>query len=344
MQPAVSQEFVTRRVRRTLDDAGASLVGRRVLAMCSGGSDSVALVHLLGSLPRGAAPRVVEVLWCDHGYRDDVDREQAAAQAAATSIGAEFHATEFLFDLEPGTNLEAAAREVRYEMATELAGVRGLDVICTGHSASDQVEQALLSLIGVTGHGGTVDAMPVVRELAPGLQFVRPLLGCTREQLERVCTEAGLEWIVDPTNLDPDYAARNAIRHRVVPPLLEVREDAGVTIARAGRRQRDLDDSTRALAERLLREWLGDATDRLDVRRLADFDPAPRRELITAWLRQSGLGRGLTERAVLAVDRLATLPGRAACSRVDLGGHTCVRRDGYDLTIRSAPHEEGPTP
>ncbi len=343
MHPAATQESVVRRVRRTLDDAGASLVGRRVLAMCSGGSDSVALVHLLGALPRGAAPRAIHVLWCDHGTREDVGREQGAARAAALSIGATFHVAELAIDAGEGMGLEATAREARYARAIELAGAHGVDVVCTGHSSSDQVEQALLSLIGVTGRGA-VDAMPVVRELAPGLQLVRPLLGCTREQLEQACVDGGLDWAVDPTNLDPEYAARNAIRHLVVPPLLDVRADAGVALARAGRRQRELTDATRAMAERLLAQMTPHDALRIDVRLLAEFAAAPRRELIATWLRRAGFGRAITERTVGAIDRLAALPARAACARVDVGRGSCVRRDGYDLTITSAPDTEGPTP
>jgi tRNA(Ile)-lysidine synthase len=319
--------------------------------MCSGGADSVALVTLLAQLPTGAAPAVIEVLWVDHGVREDTSEELDAAQAAATAIGATFH-TRIAAEHHPGTpheaatyhNAEARWRDLRYELASDVARERHLDVICTGHSASDQVEQALLSLIGVTGRGGSVDAMPVAREHSPGLQLVRPLLGCTREQLEQACLDAGLAWGVDPTNADPDHAARNAIRHLVVPQLLDVRADAGVAIARAGRHHRDLADTTRALATHLLDAWTADAPDRIDVRRLAQLDPAPRRELVATWLRRAGLGRGLTERAVLAVDRLALLPGRAACSAVDLGRGTCVRRDGYDLAVTTRPDTEGPTP
>ena len=272
-----------RRVRRTLDDADASLVGRRVLALCSGGADSVALVALLGALQRGAAPKAIEVLWVEHGIRDDTSEERVAAAAAAASIGATFHAR---VASQPGiaapSNAEALFRELRYDLAAHLAAERDLDVICTGHSASDQLEQALLSLIGVTGRSGGVDAMPVVRDLASGLQLVRPLLALTREQLEQACRDAGLAWGLDPTNEDPDYTRRNAVRHRVVPALLSVREDAGVDIARAGRRQRHLDTVTATLAAALLHEWAPDDLRCIDVRRLATFDVATRRELIAA--------------------------------------------------------------
>ncbi|MCW2922505.1 MAG: tRNA(Ile)-lysidine synthetase [Thermoleophilia bacterium] len=343
MVVAATSDTIVRRVRRTLDDAGASLVGRRVLAMCSGGADSVALVALLGSLPRGAAPRSIDVLLVDFGQRDTAV-ELAAAAAAAGHVGARFHHRAARLDLAPGTSFEAAARDARYDIAVDLARELDADVVCTGHSASDQVEQALLSLIGVTGRTGSFDAMPVAREFAPGLQLVRPLLGTTRDQHEEACREAGLGWGIDPTNADPEYAVRNAVRHTVVPALLDVRDDAGVAIARAGRRHRELDTVTTSLAAALLHEWEPDDPGRIDVRRLAACDPATRRELLAAWLRRAQLGRAVTERSIVAIDHLALLPGRAACSRADLAGGTCVRRDGYHLTITYLPDTEGPTP
>ena len=345
MALATSHDTIARRVRRTLDEADASLVGRRVLALCSGGADSVALVALLGALPRGAAPASIDVLFVDYGLRDSA-AELDAARAAAERVGATFHSLAVALDVEEG-NFEAIARERRYVAARELAGTAGCDVACTGHTASDQLEQALLALVGVTGAAGRLDAMPVTRRLDDGLQLVRPLLALTRAETEQACRDAGLAWADDPTNDDPDAHARNAVRHRVIPPLLEVAPGAGQAIVRAARRERDRAGSTRAIADALLDAWTPDAqagASSIDVRRLAPLPPGARQELLAAWLGRAGLGRALTSRAVDAVDRLAVLPGRAACSRVDLGRGTCVRRDGYDLTFTSPLDTEGPTP
>ncbi len=349
MAATATQTTLVRRVRRTLDDAGSPLVGRHVLALCSGGADSVALVALLAALPRGAAPRAIDVLWLDHGLRSNVEAERAAAHAVAEHVGAGFHELRAMDDLRvrPG-GLEGAARTWRYAHAQEFARALACDVVCTGHTASDQVEQALLSLVGVTGRGGVADAMPVSRTLDSGLLLVRPLLGCARDDVEQACSDEGLAWAEDPTNVDPDAHVRNAVRHRVVPALLDLGPDAGVSIARAGRRERERADATRALADALLDSWRVDpeppAVAVLDVRRLASLPPSARREMLAAWLLRAPLGRALSTRSVDAVDRLAMLPGRAACSRIDLGRNTCVRRDGYDLTITTSLDAEGPTP
>jgi len=346
--PRASTHDVTtiRRVRRLLDDAGASLVGRRVLVMCSGGADSVALVAILGALPRGAAPRSIDVLWVDHGLREHVERERDAARAAADHVDATFHEVAVrLLDGDVGDDggVEAAARQARYDVAGQLAATLGCELVCTGHTATDQLEQALLALIGITGRAGSLDAMPVRRTTRDGkLHVVRPLLALARGETEQACRAAGLAWVDDPTNDDPDAHARNGVRHRVVPELLAVGPDAGVAVARAAQRARDDRGVAPALAEALLGAWSSTAT--LDVRRLAPLPLGARRELVAAWLRTNDLGRRVSTRSVEAVERLATQPARAACARVELGRNACVRRDGYDLTIQLAPRHGGPRP
>ncbi len=339
-QPATVATSV-RRVRRLLDDSDASVVSRRVLALCSGGADSVAMVALLARLSRGAAPAAIDVLFLDHALRDDVGGEHDAALAVARSIDARVHVRRCPIDLAGDSRgVEAAARAWRYETALVVARELGCDVVATGHTADDQVEQALLSLVGVTGRGGDVDAMPVLRPLAEGVSLVRPLLALARTQVESVCRDLDLVWGEDPTNRDPDAHVRNAVRANVVPALLAVHVGAGASIARAGARRRAEVDATRELAGMLLDAWGGG--DRLDLRALAPMATEARQAVIAAWLRRSHPSRDVGARIVGAVDQLATAPARAACARVDLPGGACVRRDGYDLVITRSPPREGP--
>jgi tRNA(Ile)-lysidine synthase len=242
-----------------------------------------------------------------------------------------------LLDADGG--IEAAARTWRLEAAGELAAELGCDVVATGHTASDQVEAALLSIAGVTGRPGELHAMPVARELDEGgALLVRPLLGLDRAEVERALEAAGLDWATDPSNLDPDAHARNAVRHRVVPALLELHPGAGASLVRAGERARERAHATCALADALLDAW--GAADTLDVRRLAPLPESARRELVARWLARAGLGRGVTSRAVAAVTGLVD----SATGAIDLPRSACVRRDGYDLQIQHAPRHGGPRP
>lgn len=52
-------------------------------------------------------------------------------------------------------------------------------------------------------------------------QIVRPLIGCTRREVEAFCAQEGLPFVTDSTNLDDGYT-RNRIRHHIVPLMEQV--------------------------------------------------------------------------------------------------------------------------
>ncbi|MCW2927111.1 MAG: tRNA(Ile)-lysidine synthase [Thermoleophilia bacterium] len=337
--------IVARGVRRMLDESGASLARRRVLALCSGGADSVALVHVLGALPTGAAPASVDVLWLDHGLRIDVADERAAAAAAADAIGAGFvtrsAAADALRTAEGG--LEGAARAWRYGQALDVARARGCDVVATGHTANDQLECALLGMVGVAGVPGELASMHVRRSLADGIDLVRPLLGSSRADVEALCLEVGARWHDDPTNADSRAHARNTVRSIAIPELLALHPGAGRALVRGADRRRETGQVLESLVRALLDSW-GDDPRSIDVRRLARLDAPTRRAVVARWLLDARIGRDVGARTIAAVDALATLPRRAACARVDLPRGACVRRDGYHLVLTLAPRHGRPHP
>jgi tRNA(Ile)-lysidine synthase len=335
LRPAV------RRARRLLDDAGASLLGHHVLALCSGGIDSVTLVAVLARLPRGAAPRKVSVLWLDHGVRVDVDAERAAAQAAAEAHGFDFTVERTAIS-DRGAGVQAAAREWRYAAALRVASELRCDVVATGHTASDQLEGALLGLVGVTA-AGTPAALPVSRALAPGVQLVRPLLAFDRAGVEAFAAAAELTWADDPSNDDPDAYVRNGVRHRVVPALLELAPGAGAALARAADRAADHQAALESLGSALLAAWGAPTVPptQLDTRLLTPLAAPARHAVLASWLRGAGLGRALDARTITAVDGLVM---RGSDAQVDLAGRACVRRDGYDVHFVRPADSGAPRP
>jgi len=110
--------------------------------------------------------------------------------------------------------VEQAGRRLRYELLEKEAD--RLDAkIATAHTASDQAETVLLHMTRGCGlHGLT--GIPPRRG-----RIVRPLLSCSREQVEAYCTQHALTFATDSTNADLSYA-RNRVRHRVLPELSEI--------------------------------------------------------------------------------------------------------------------------
>ena len=58
--------------------------------------------------------------------------------------------------------------------------------------------------------------IPYVRDI-----YIRPLLDCTRNEIEEYLKENALEFVTDSTNLCDDYT-RNKIRHNVIPQLFSI--------------------------------------------------------------------------------------------------------------------------
>lgn len=69
----------------------------------------------------------------------------------------------------------------------------------------------------------------------------RPLLNLSREELEAYAAEWGIPYREDETNADPDAAARNLLRLRVMPLLKELNPRAVEHIGRTAGQLRDVD-------------------------------------------------------------------------------------------------------
>ena len=185
--------------------------GQPVVAALSGGADSVALLLALHTL--GYAVRACHV---HHGLRgDEADRDETFCRALCDAqhialdvrrVDAAAHAREH------GLSIETAAREVRY---AALEAAAGGSVIATAHTANDNLETMLFHLARGTGAAGLAGIPPVRGSI------VRPLLACTRDEVEDFLASRGQGFVVDSTNLSADYT-RNQIRLTAVPALLAV--------------------------------------------------------------------------------------------------------------------------
>ena len=157
--------------------------GRSVLALLSGGADSVCLVHSLRVLLGEGA---LVALHINHGLRAGADADERFCAVLCESLGVELEVERV--SIPDAGNLEALAREARYAAAELVREHRGLDLIATGHTASDQVETILYRLASSPGRRALLGM-----ERRSG-RLIRPLLDVTREQARQYCEEARLPW------------------------------------------------------------------------------------------------------------------------------------------------------
>jgi tRNA(Ile)-lysidine synthase len=208
------------RLRRRLEEAerryGLLAGAGSVLVACSGGPDSVALLHLLWTLREERGLRL-GVAHLHHGLRGaEADADAAYAAALADRLGLPLvseRADVPALARERRESPEAAARWARYDFLQRAARAGGWDRVALGHTASDRVETVLLNLLRGSGLHG-LRGMPAARG-----RLVRPLILAWREETEAYCAYLDLHACLDRSNLDPEHATRNRVRLHLLPLL-----------------------------------------------------------------------------------------------------------------------------
>jgi tRNA(Ile)-lysidine synthase len=277
--------------------------GARVVCAVSGGADSLALLVL--AVAAGCDVTAVHV---DHGLRPESPSEAEVVRRAATRFGAAFRSEPAR--VESGPNLEARARQARYEVLP--------DGVLTGHTADDQAETVLLNLL----RGAGLDGLAGMRS---GGRVLRPLLALRHRETVGLCERFGLEVLNDPSNADLTFR-RNRIRHELLPLLDAIAErDVASVLARQAALLRE--DSE-------LLESLAATVDVTDVRSVQDAHPALARRALRAWL---STGHPPDAGAIERV--LDVVWGRSRAT--DVGGGRRVTRNRGRLRLDPAPDREG---
>ena len=321
--------------------------GASVIAMLSGGRDSVCLLDIAVAL---CGADHVHALHVNYGLRPDSDGDEAYCRELCGRLGVEIEVVRMARDPVAPGNLHAWAREVRYKAAFEWAerlegtrgqrevGVapegdsrarartRGVALVATGHTASDQVETILYRLAASPGRRALLGMS------AREGRLVRPLLGLTRTETASYCRERGLAWREDISNDNPAYA-RARVRNDLLPALEAVHPAASANVLRTAAL---LGEET-ALLDALVDVELAGA-DRIAVERLSVLAPALQR-LIVIRLAEDAASTFVPQ-AGERVNEILALAARPGRGELHVGGLvSAVVEDGE---LRMIPIEPRP--
>lgn len=189
--------------------------GAHIVVGASGGADSMALLHLLNGFA-GEQGWSITAVHVHHGLRgEEADRDRNFVQEICREW--KIPCKVYYFDVAKeakarGLGTEEAGRLLRYE-AFEQERQGGM--IAVAHNKNDQGETVLMRLCRGAGVSGLTGIRPV-REF-----IIRPLLFCTRKEIEEYCQDKGLSYCEDSTNRENNYT-RNRIRNQVLPLLEEI--------------------------------------------------------------------------------------------------------------------------
>jgi len=279
--------------------------GSRLVAMLSGGRDSVCLLDLAVRL---LGRDRMTALHVNYGLRDDSDADERHCAELCEALGVRLDVERPRRPEGPG-NLQAWARDTRYAAAARLAEGDGAS-IATGHTADDQVETILYRLASSPSRRALLGMRPGDGKL------VRPLLGFTRSQTTAYCEERGLAWRDDPTNAESGYA-RNRVRHGLARALADVHPAAAQNVLRTADLLRDEAEVLDALVAAELDGSNGSPRNTIELERLAELPPALRR-LVVQQLADRAAGRPVAGAARHA-EEVAALR-RTGTAMLDLGG------------------------
>ncbi len=213
-----------------------------VVVMVSGGADSAcAAAGLAGAL---GAPSV-HALHVNYRLRPGAEEGERAARAICGALRIDLHVERP--SLSRG-NLQAMARQARYDAAERLRARTSSNVIATGHTRTDLAETVLYRLAASPG----TRALLGLR--ARSGRVIRPLLGIGRAEARELAAQAALPFADDETNADLSFA-RNRIRAGVLPVLGQVSRSFEANVAET---QAELFEEAELL-DRVVLEALRDA-------------------------------------------------------------------------------------
>ena len=193
-----------------LENTGEIIVG------FSGGADSVCLLHILNSF-KDSFGYSLKAVHINHGIRgDEAKRDENFAESFCSIYNIPFLVFSFncIEEVKKSKeSLEECGRRLRYESFNKACS--GKSKIATAHNANDNAETIIFNLTRGTSVKG-LSGIPIVRG-----NIIRPLLYCSRKEIEGYCSENGLEYVTDSTNAEVDYT-RNKIRHLIMPVLEDI--------------------------------------------------------------------------------------------------------------------------
>jgi len=187
----------------------------RILIGISGGPDSVTLLNILLSFKKRYNLSFF-IAHLDHmlrGKESDEDVNFVKNLAQELGLPCEIKSCNLAkITRKEHLTLEEAARKYRYKFFLETARKFKTNKIALGHNADDQVETVLMRFLRGSGLEGLMGIPPVRGKI------IRPLIECSRTEIEEYCKENKIEYRVDSSNKEVVYF-RNKIRLELLPLL-----------------------------------------------------------------------------------------------------------------------------
>lgn len=208
----------------------AAYKGKKICVAVSGGRDSMALLHYLNA-HKEEYGITLTALNCDHEMRKNSasDSEFVRIWCCENGIG-------LLRFTAGGLALKTEAEAREWRRSCYFKAAKEADFIATAHHLNDNAETVLFNLARGSALAGVTGITDAVISNGEGdkLNLIRPLIACTREEINAYTTENKVPFVDDETNFSDEYT-RNYIRNNVLTALETAVPDAAKAIFRFSR-------------------------------------------------------------------------------------------------------------
>ncbi len=168
----------------------------------SGGADSMALALLLHDWCRHRGISLT-ALTVDHGLRPNSSDDAVFVEKILRRLGIPVHILTWQCTTKVTGNIQAMARQARYQLLTDWCHAHDVNVLCTGHHQNDLIETFVMRLQRGSGVQGLAAMRP--ESYIHGIKVLRPLLKVEHKELCAWLRTNDMPWREDPSNQNTDF-------------------------------------------------------------------------------------------------------------------------------------------
>lgn len=238
-----------KKVQKYIEEQQLIQEGDRLLIACSGGIDSMGLLHFFIQYQK-VKTMDIYVAHVDHMLRGEVSYEDRLfVEQFCKEQNIPIFSTSIpihkMFEKEGG-NLQALCRRERYAYLAQVMKENEIDKLVTAHHADDQLESMLMALTRA-GSIQSFKGISTKRDFTYGT-IIRPFLMVTKSEIREYLGEMGGSYREDLSNEKDDYT-RNRFRHHIIPLLIKENEHAAIHAVRLAEDLQQDDDFLFELAK-----------------------------------------------------------------------------------------------
>ena len=191
----------------------------KIILAVSGGPDSIAMLNCLFNLKIKLEEKEnlrfqIYVAHVNHMIREEAKSDETYVQELCDKLNIPFFSKSIDVKKIAHNNkmgIEETGRMERYNFFDEIMQELSGNKIAIAHNKNDKIETIIMHLLRGTGLNGLIGLEPIKNN-----KYIRPLLECSRQEIEEYCEKNNLNPKIDKTNFDNTYT-RNKIRNIVIP-------------------------------------------------------------------------------------------------------------------------------